>query len=139
MMIFKIIFIHVLMTLPVYGEALFDWIMWKVKGSGSDKPISTYVVRPILFLIGGFGTSMLDKDRTIIAIAFYMIAAFLAFFPLLINVILGVRIGHLGNGWWDNLMKKFQPDIIRIWFFIWMWIVAFCLYYQYEFKYIWFQ
>jgi hypothetical protein len=82
-MIFKIIFIHVLMTLPVYGEALFDWIMWKVKGSGSDKPISTYVVRPILFLIGGFGTSMLDKDRTIIAIAFYMIAAFLAFFSVI--------------------------------------------------------
>ena len=56
-----ILFIHLLMLLPVYGEAAFDSTMWWYYKD--DKPWSTYVVRPILFLIGSYWAYRLgDKE-----------------------------------------------------------------------------
>jgi hypothetical protein len=134
-MIGTTILVHLMMLLPVYGEAAFDSMVWQYGWfNGKDKPFSTLVVRPILFVIGGyFAWRMGDKELWRVALV--MAAAFLAWFPLLINWIRGEKPCHLGKNPWDRLMTKFQPCIFRIWFFIWLWITMLCVYYYYELYY----
>lgn len=135
-----VIFVHLSMLLPVYGESIFDALMWKFKGMGSDKPVSTYVVRPVLFVVGGYFAWKLG-DKELWRVGLVMATAFLAWFPLLINLILkhvfkaNIRISHLGNNWWDRLMKKtLKIGLVRIAFFIWLYLTALCIYYYYELK-----
>ena len=131
----KILFVHLLMLLPVYGEAAFDSCVWHFGWfKGKDKPFSTWVVRPILFAGGGyFAWRMGDKELW--RVAFVMVTYFGAFFPLLINWIRGEKIGYLSSGnWWDVLMSKIH-DAPRIWGTLWLVIVAVCVYYYYELYY----
>jgi len=134
MMTFLVVLLtHLLMLLPIYGEAAFDKIMWNL--GFEDKPISTWVVRPMLFIIGGFTAWMLD-DKELWRVALVMGAAFAALFPLLINWVLGKPIGYLSKGnWYDRLMGKIKPDIMRIWLLIWLYITMLCVYYYYELYY----
>jgi len=134
-----VVLVHASMLFPVYGESIFDALMWKFKGMGSDKPISTWVVRPILFAVGGF-VAWWYGEKELWRVAFVMGTAFLAWFPLLINLVLkygfkaNIKITHLGKGWWDTLLSKTlnKIPIMRIWFFIWLYITALCTYYYYE-------
>ena len=120
------------MLLPVYGEAAFDWMVWKFKWfKGKDKPFSTWVVRPILFVVGGYFAWRLG-DKEWWNVGFVMITYFGALFPLLINWILKRPIGYLSDGnWWDRLMSKIH-NASRIWGSIWLMILALCVYYYYE-------
>jgi len=120
------------MLLPVYGEAAFDSTMWYY--GLEDKPWSTYVVRPILFIMGGLAAYWLG-DREWWRVALVMITYFGAFFPLLINWIRGEKIGYLSEGsWYDRLMSKIH-DAPRIWGSFWLVMLALCIYYAYELYY----
>lgn len=117
---------HLSMLLPVYGEGIIDFILWSL--GRDDKPWTTYVARPALFTLGFWGAWYWGTGTWYWTIA-VMITAFWAFFPLLINLILGKPMGYLGQNPWDRLMAKIQPAWMRIWIFIWLYITAVCFYY----------
>ena len=133
-MIGTIILVHLMMLLPVYGEAAFDSCVWHYGWfKGQDKPFSTWVVRPILFAVGGyFAWKMGDKELWRVALV--MITAFLAWFNLLINWIRGEKPCYLGKNPIDQLLMKI-PCLFRLWFFRWLWITMLCVYYYYELYY----
>ena len=122
------VFIHFVTILPVFGEALFDVLMWKWKGMGSDKPISTWIVRPILLAAAVWGAWYLG-DKELWKVALVTGTAFMAFFNPLMGIIVKKDPRHLGDNLWDNLIKRIPSGIMRIWIFVWIWIVAVCLYY----------
>lgn len=135
-MIFTIILIHLLMLLPIYGEGVFDKLVWRFKWfKGNDKPFSTWVVRPILFITGGYFAWRLG-NKELWRVGVVMFFAFLAWFPIFINLLRPkISICDLGTDWWDNLLRKYLPHCaVRLWLFIWLWMLAMCIYYYYELK-----
>lgn len=128
------------MMSPIYLEALFDWLMWQSKDKDgnprNDKPISTWVVRPLLFAAGGTGAYFLG-DKEWWAVALVMGGYFLALFPLLINWIKNKKPCYLSNGNpYDILMQRI-PCAFRIWLLIWFALTMNCIYYWYELVNIW--
>jgi hypothetical protein len=131
--------------IPVGGEALYDWVCWRVFGEGKDKPWSTYIVRPILFLVAItlviqdpiIKTVILDKEWW--AVGSVVLADFILFFPLLINLIRGEKwyyVSKTDNKWtYDYWVGKIHAWP-RLWLFIWLVLTANCLLYWYELKYM---
>ena len=119
------VIVNFLVLLPCYGEVAFDWLMWK--NGKNDKPISTYVVRPVLFL----GTVYLlwtTEGKELWKVSFLVLSAFLAFFPLFINWVRKKDICYTGQNPYDKIVAKI-PCMARLWLFIWIYIVALCCYY----------
>lgn len=134
MNVLTIICVHLLMLLPVYGEVIFDNLVWKFKWfGGEDKPFSTWVVRPILFITGCLLAWWIG-DKELWRVGFVMITAFLAWFNPIIGLCLVGKICHLGDNWFDKLIGRIHC-LFRIWLFIWLYIVALCTYYYYELYY----
>lgn len=129
--------------IPVGGEALFDWVSWRVFGEGKDKPWSTYVVRPILFLVA---IALVVEDPfirvTLLDKAWYevlpvVVMDFVLFFPLVINLIRGEHPCYLGKGPYDKFVARVLPYCyVRYWLFVWLTCVANCYLYYYELKWM---
>jgi len=122
------------MLSPVLLEGVFDKLMWKWKGPGSDKPISTWVVRPILWVGSWFAVYYIDADIGWFPPAFLIIAYFGLFFPLFINLLLGVKWYHVAetdNKWsFDYWVNKIPGKWMYLWARIWLVFTALCVYYQ---------
>ena len=125
MIVLVVVTVHLSMLLPFYGEVVFDRIMWKL--GKDDKPVSTWVVRPILFLIGGFIAWKLG-DVELWRVIIVMFSGFLAFFNPVIGLVLKQGMCHLGDHWWDQQIKRI-PCMFRLWLFVWLYIVALTIYY----------
>lgn len=124
-----VICVHLSMLLPIYGEGAFDFLMWKA--GKDDKPVSTWVARPVFFAVGTF-LAWIIGDKELWRIGIVMITAFLAFFNPQMGLILKKGICHLGKGWWDTLIGKIPGCAPRLWLFFWLYILSLCIYYYYE-------
>ena len=134
-----IIFVHLIMLSPVLLEGAFDKLMWKLKGPGKDKPLSTWVVRPVLFIGVWLLVNRLEGGIHWSRPVFLTLAYFGLFFPLFINWLLGEEWYHIAktdNKWsFDYWIAKLPGNWVYLWIRIWLVITALCVYYQEELVY----
>ena len=116
---------HFIMLLPVPLEAAFDAILW-ARGK-SDKPISTWVFRPLVFagcFLWANSYGLVDWWQILVLMGAYSFM----FFNYLINAIRKEPFFYLSDGnWFDRQLKRLH-NWPRLWLQIWLTILAICLY-----------
>ena len=119
---------HLIMLAPAFLEVGLDNLMWKL--GLDDKPLSTWVARPIFFVLASWLVVRLNGQewwQVLGVIGFYH----LLFFPYLINWSLGRKFFYLSDkNPFDRLLKR-APNYPRLWLQIMLAIVVVCVYYYY--------
>jgi hypothetical protein len=123
----KELVIHLVLLVPVYGETLFDYLMWRA--GKDDKPVSTFVVRPVLMVTSTIFVFIVSKKEWWI-IVLLILSYHLLFFPLLINVVNNKKLSYLSDTQcYDRLMGRI-PFIPRIFFQFIVVATLLCLFYR---------
>ena len=106
----KVFWIHVILLLPVYGEALYDALMWW--NNKDDKPLSTWLVRPLLMIVAGIAVLLWDGVEWW-RIPPVIFSYFLLLFPLLINWIRGESWDYVSpsSNKYDIFIGRFDPRL----------------------------
>ena len=120
------------MQLPWIVEVVFDFVMWiKTNRPGSDKPWSTWIVRPIAIAGSTWAASALGGVEWYYVLPL-VIVIFGLIFPLVINWILGERwdyVAETDNKWSFDYWVGKIPSLFYLWLRIWLVIVFVIVYF----------
>lgn len=124
----------IIMQLPWIAEVVFDAIMWrKYLVAGSDKPWSTWILRPLAMAGATWWASVVGDVEWYFVLPL-IITFFGLIFPLVINWILDEwwgYVAHTDNKWsFDYWVRKIHA-LPFLWLRIWLVIVFICVYFYY--------